>query len=101
MKEMIRAMVQEMVMQSIKEVMAEMMDTSPEVAPAEVAKPVRKTMTKEEFFALEEETPKKSSKDYSTLVKYTIEIEKDKLEQINKYNPIIIREDYIEKVPND
>lgn len=40
------------------------------------------------------------SKDYSTLVKYTIEIEKETLEQLNKYNPIIIREDYIEKVPN-
>ena len=41
------------------------------------------------------------SKDYSTLVKYQIEIEKDKLEQLNKYNPIIIKEDYIEKVPNN
>lgn len=39
------------------------------------------------------------SKDYSTLVKYQIEIEKNKLEQLDKYNPIIIKEDYIEKVP--
>lgn len=67
MKDMIKAMVQEMVAQSIKEVMAEMMGTSPIVANAEVVeKPVKKTMTKEEFFALEEDAPK-SHKDYSTL----------------------------------
>ena len=65
MKDMIKAMVQEMVMQSIKEVMVEMMGT-PTVAPAEVVKPVKQTMTKAEFFALEESEPK-SHKDYSQL----------------------------------
>lgn len=65
MKDMIKAMVQEMVMQSIKEVMEEMMGT-PKVANAEVEKPVAKPkMTKEEFFALDEEP--KSFKDYSSL----------------------------------
>jgi len=39
------------------------------------------------------------SKDYSTEVTYQIEIEKEKLEQLTKYNPTIIKEDYIEKVP--
>ena len=41
------------------------------------------------------------SKDYSTLVKYQVEIEKEKINQLDKYNPIIIKEDYIEKVPNN
>lgn len=41
------------------------------------------------------------SKDYSTLVKYQVKIEKDKINQLDKYNPIIIKEDYIEKVPNN
>ena len=56
MKDMIKAMVQEMVAQSIKEVMAEMMGTAPQVANAEVEKPVKKaiSMTREEFLALEE-----------------------------------------------
>lgn len=66
MKDMIKAMVQEMVMQSIKEVMTEMMGVNT-IAPAEVEKPIKKpTMTKEEFFALEEDAPK-SYKDYSNL----------------------------------
>ena len=65
MKDMIKAMVQEMVMQSIKEVMGEMLG-SPEVAKAEVVKPVKQTISKEEWFALEETAPK-SYKDYSQL----------------------------------
>lgn len=64
--EMIKAMVQAQVEQAIKEALGDILGT-PEVAPAEVVaeKPVKKTMSKEEFFALAED--KKPVKDYSTL----------------------------------
>lgn len=66
-------MMMEKMMEQYMEKMMESMMTkmfssmmAPEVAPAEVEKPVKKTMTREEFFALEEDEPK-VSKDYSTL----------------------------------
>ena len=64
MKEMMREMMAQMMAETMKEMMGEMMGV--DVAKAEVEKPIKKTMTKEEFFALEEDEPK-FSKDYSHL----------------------------------
>ena len=65
--EMIKAMVQAQIEQAIKETLGDMLGT-PEVAPAETVagKPVKKTMSKEEFFALAE-TSSKPVKDYKDL----------------------------------
>ena len=66
MKEMMKEMMGSMMQDIMKEMMSEMMGATPEVANAEVVKPVKKpAMTKEEFFAIAEEP--KAVKDYTGL----------------------------------